>query len=65
MTQRPGAFGPAMGKSSAFNVGTRGQRISKQWKQGSRPCAVFDYVGDAAPQETAAHVMRYWNKVPA
>jgi len=44
LCKRPGQFSPALGKTSSINAAPH---EGKRWNMGGRPCAVFEYVGDA------------------
>lgn len=48
MTKRSGTFGPASGVTKSITLG---------WKQGNRPCAVFEYVGPAMDLKSAERLI--------
>lgn len=48
MTKRPGTFQPARGGSSS---------TGRSWHQGSRPCAVFEYIGGPMELEQAERLI--------
>lgn len=48
MMKKPGVFSPSLGKTSGLINANRtqdGDHDGKKWNMGSRPCAVFEYVG--------------------
>lgn len=51
MHKKPGQFSPSIGKSSNI-VGASGKM-----RMGGRPCAVFQYSGDAMPRDQAAAML--------
>lgn len=54
--KRPGVFSPALGKSSTLLSNSQRNKLREQgktWNMGTRPCAVFEYCGEAMPREQA------------
>ena len=59
LEKKPGVFSPSLGKTSGLKNPNRsqdGDHDGKQWNMGSRPCAVFEYCGDAM-NVAEAHAM--------
>jgi ABC-type lipoprotein export system ATPase subunit len=48
LVHKPGTFGPTRGLSSSFR-----REGDKPWRQGSRPCAVFEYIGPPMATDNA------------
>lgn len=50
LEKKPGVFSPSLGVTSGLKNANRtqdGEHEGKKWNMGSRPCAVFEYAGDA------------------
>jgi ABC-type lipoprotein export system ATPase subunit len=50
LKKKPGVFSPSLGETSGLKNANRtqdGEHDGKKWNMGSRPCAVFEYRGDA------------------
>lgn len=48
--KKPGVFSPSLGETSGLKNANRtkdAENPGKKWNMGSRPCAVFEYCGDA------------------
>ena len=59
MTKRPGTFNvKPIGRTSDM----RSANDDATWRQGSRPCAVFEYAGDALDETEARRLFAYFAK---
>lgn len=58
LEKKPGTFGPRVGATS----GMRRADGTVSWRAGSRPCAVFEYIGPAIAEDEARRVLSYWKR---
>ena len=70
LEKKPGVFSPSLGRASGLKNANRtldgkvpigpeggGLEQAKKWHMGSRPCAVFEFSGDAMPPDEAAALL--------
>jgi hypothetical protein len=57
LRKQPGAFSPALGRTSGFRTSALVGREDNRWNMAGRPCAVFEYVGPAAAAEASRELI--------
>jgi GNAT superfamily N-acetyltransferase len=63
MKKEPGRYSPALGRTSTMRNSAMIQRHAKRWSMGSRPCAVFEYVGPAMSDANEARALISGTKI--
>lgn len=68
LKKKPGVFSPALGRTSGLINANRtkdGKHEMKKWHMGSRPCAVFEFCGEAMERDQAEKLLGETAKKPS